>query len=172
MISVAYVQTMARYNTWQNRNIYEAAKGLTDAQRKEDRGAFFGSIHATLNHILWADQMWLMRLGVAPQPAARSIPEGLAQFEDWETLTAKRSSFDSDIQDWADGLEPAALDGKLEWFSGSAGCRMSTPKAVVITHIFNHQTHHRGQVHAILTGFGIKPGVTDLPFGPDVSFRD
>jgi uncharacterized damage-inducible protein DinB len=172
MISVAYVQTMARYNTWQNRNIYGAATGLTDAQRKEDRGAFFGSIHATLNHVLWADQMWLMRLGVAPQPVAKSIPEGLTQFEDWDTLTAQRSRFDSHIQEWADGLDAAAVEGKLEWFSASAGRQMSTPKAVVITHIFNHQTHHRGQVHALLTGFGIKPGATDLPFGPNVLSRD
>ncbi|MBN9352839.1 MAG: damage-inducible protein DinB, partial [Hyphomicrobium denitrificans] len=63
MISAAYVQTMARYNAWQNRNVYDAAEKLTDAQRRENRGAFFGSIHATLNHLLWADQIWLSRFG-------------------------------------------------------------------------------------------------------------
>ncbi|HVZ06132.1 DinB family protein [Hyphomicrobium sp.] len=166
MISVSYVQTMSRYNSWQNRNIYDASARLSDAQRKEDRGAFFRSIHATLNHLLWADQMWLMRFGAAPQPAARSITEGLAQFEDWSALTAERTRFDAHIESWADKLEPEKLQGDLVWFSGAMGREMSTPKALVITHIFNHQTHHRGQVHALLTGFGVKPDITDLPFGP------
>jgi uncharacterized damage-inducible protein DinB len=168
MISAPYVQTMARYNVWQNANIYEAAGRLPDAARKENRGAFFGSIHATLNHILWADQMWLMRFGVAPQPAAKSIADGLAQFEDWERLTQERRRFDAVIQDWANGLEPSALEGNLTWFSAGAGRELTSPRALLIAHLFNHQTHHRGQIHALLTGLGIKPGITDLPFGPDL----
>lgn len=172
MISVAYVRTMAHYNTWQNRNIYGAAAQLNDTQRKEDRGAFFGSIHATLNHLLWADQMWLMRFGAAPRPRAETITEGLTQFQDWDTLAAERTRFDAHIQSWADKLDPTALEGDLMWFSGSAGREMSTPKMLAVTHLFNHQTHHRGQVHALLTGFGIKPGVTDLPFGPSIFVGD
>ena len=91
MISAPYVQTMARYNVWQNANIYEAAGRLPDAARKENRGAFFGSIHATLNHILWADQTWLSRFGGSPRPAAQTIAEGLTQFGDWDVLTASDS---------------------------------------------------------------------------------
>jgi uncharacterized damage-inducible protein DinB len=165
MISPAYIQTMARYNTWQNTNIYRAASGLSDAQRKEDRGAFFGSIHATLNHILWADQMWLMRFGAAPSPAAKSIAEGAAQYGDWDALSDERRRFDALIQDWADSLDGSALEGDLTWFSGGLGREVTNPRALILTHIFNHQTHHRGQVHAMLTGFGVKPGITDLPFG-------
>jgi uncharacterized damage-inducible protein DinB len=168
MISVSYVQTMARYNAWQNRQIYDAAGRLTDAVRKEDRGAFFGSIHATLNHILWADQTWLMRLGAAPRPAAKSIADGLTMFEDWERLAEERRRCDSIIQDWANGLDASGLEGDLVWYSASAGRELASPRALVVTHVFNHQTHHRGQVHALLTGLGVKPGVTDLTFGPDL----
>lgn len=166
LITPRYVQAMARYNVWQNRNIYECAARLGDAERRADRGAFFGSIHATLNHILWADQMWLMRFGAAEPPAGRSIQEGLSQFEDWATLEAERLRFDGVIERWAETLSSADLAGELVWFSGSAGRELQTPRALAVAHLFNHQTHHRGQVHAMLTGYGIKPGATDLPFGP------
>jgi uncharacterized damage-inducible protein DinB len=167
MISPSYVRAMARYNAWQNASVYGRCEQLSDAQRKEDRGAFFGSIHATLNHILWADQTWLARFGAAPPPAKQSIAKGLALFDDWELLTAERQRFDAVIQDWADHIEPAAFEGNLTWVSGANGREMTRFESLLIAHIFNHQTHHRGQVNALLTGFGIKLGVTDLPFGPD-----
>jgi uncharacterized damage-inducible protein DinB len=168
MLDPSYVRTMARYNAWQNANVFGASARLTDAQRKENRGTFFGSIHATLNHILWADNLWMMRFGAAPPPEKLTIADGLTLFEDWETLTSERNRFDQIIRDWADRLEPSDLDGDLTWVSGATGREMTRPRALVVTHIFNHQTHHRGQVHAMLTGFGIDPGVTDLPFGPDL----
>jgi uncharacterized damage-inducible protein DinB len=168
MITPSYAKTMARYNAWQNANIYDAAARLSDAVRKQDRGAFFGSIHATLNHLLWADQTWLMRFGAAPRPAAQTITEGLAQFDDWDVLTAERRRFDAVLIEWADALRPSTLDGDLTWYSAAAGRELTKPKALLVTHLFNHQTHHRGQVHALLTGCGVKPDATDLPFGPDL----
>jgi uncharacterized damage-inducible protein DinB len=168
MISAAYVQTMARYNAWQNRSVYSAAASLTDPQRREDRGAFFGSIHATLNHILWADRTWMARFDAAPRLAAKSISEGLTEFADWEALASERQRFDAHLQSWADTLDPSALEGDLTWYSAGAGREMTAPRAVLVTHLFNHQTHHRGQVNAMLTGFGIKPGITDLTFVPSV----
>lgn len=168
MITPAYAQTLARYNTWQNQNLYEAAARLSDEQRKQDRGAFFGSIHATLNHLLWADQMWLMRFGVLPAPVAKTIPEGLVQFGDWETLRGQRLRLDSIIQDWADGLVAGDLSGDLNWHPASIGRDMVTPRALAIAHFFNHQTHHRGQVHALITAGGVRPGSTDLAFMPGV----
>ena len=69
MIDAAYVQTMARYNRWQNRSLYAAAEGIGDAERRRDRGAFFGSIHATLNHLLWADMIWMSRWSDVPAPS-------------------------------------------------------------------------------------------------------
>lgn len=167
MVSLSYVRTMARYNAWQNASVYDAAAQLSDDQRKENRGAFFGSIHATLNHILWADQVWLMRLGIGPGPVKRTIAEGLTQFDDWPTLSAERRKFDEVIRDWADALQPSALEGELSWHSGATGRDMKSAKSLIVMQIFNHQTHHRGQVNALLTGFGINPGITDLPFAPD-----
>lgn len=168
MIWPSYVRTLARYNSWQNTNIYGAAGALSDAQRKEDRGAFFGSIHATLNHILWADQVWLHRLGAAAPPAKPSIAAGLSLHESWEALSEERRSFDALIENWANHLQPSDLEGDLTWYSGATGRELTHPRAFLAVHLFNHQTHHRGQVHALLTGFGIKPGVMDLPFGEDI----
>ncbi|MFN0220060.1 MAG: DinB family protein [Hyphomicrobium sp.] len=169
MITPAYAQAMARYNAWQNTNIYDAAATLDDLQRKQNRGAFFGSIHATLNHILWADQMWLMRFGAAERPAATLIADGLSQFEDWDALRAARHHFDRVIQSWANELRLDDVAGDLTWFSAGVGREVTTSRALLVTHIFNHQTHHRGQVHALLTSFGVKPGVTDMPFGPPLT---
>ena len=166
MITVDFVKIMARYNQWQNGSIYAAASRLGDADRKADRGIFFGSIHATLNHVLWADQMWLMRFGAAQAPVAKSLADGLHQHEDWDELTAQRVAFDTAILNWADAIVAADLAGDLNWISGATGRAMQSPKGLAVTHLFNHQTHHRGQVHGLLTGFGIKPDMTDLPFAP------
>lgn len=166
MITPSYVQTMARYNQWQNGSIFGAASRLGDGDRKADRGIFFGSIHATLNHVLWADQMWLMRFGAAQAPVAKTLNDGLHQHQDWDELTAQRVAMDTAILNWADAIVAADLAGDLNWVSGATGRTVQSPKALAITHIFNHQTHHRGQVHGLLTGFGIKPEVTDLPFAP------
>jgi uncharacterized damage-inducible protein DinB len=166
VISPSYLSTMARYNSWQNASVYAACERLTDAQRREDRGAFFHSIHATLNHILWADQIWLSRFGAAELPSKQSIAEGLSLFERWDDLKTERHRFDGTIERWASDIDPAACEGDLTWYSAAAAREMTRPKSLIIVHIFNHQTHHRGQVNAMLTGFGINPGVTDLPFAP------
>lgn len=167
MISPSYARTMARYNRWQNLSIYAAADMLTDAQRRAQCGIFFGSIHATLNHLLWADEMWLHRLAGRPAPAASGIAGSTTQRSDWEGLRRDRAGFDEVIASWADGLEQAWFDGELTWYSGVAGREITRPRALIVVHLFNHQTHHRGQVHAALTGFGAKPEATDLPFMPD-----
>ncbi len=170
MITPAYVQTMARYNTWQNANIYGAAGKLSDGQRKEDRGAFFRSIHGTLNHLLWADQMWMVRFNAPPTPAptAKNIPEGLEQYDSWTELANARKTLDALIEDWAARITPEWLATDLHWFAASAGKDMVTPIPVAVTHFFNHQTHHRGQTHCLITGLHGVPDRTDLPFMPGV----
>lgn len=167
MISPAHVAIMARYNRWQNQSIYGAADTLEDAQRKEMRGAFFGSIHATLNHLLWADRMWMHRLAGWPAPAPKSIPESVSYFEDWNALKAEREATDEKLVTWAQGLQPEELAGDLTWYSGAAGRNFTQPKWILVAHLFNHQTHHRGQVHCLLTQVGSKPQATDLAFMPD-----
>lgn len=166
MITTGYVRKMADYNRWMNEGIYAACETLSDEDRKMDCGAFFGSIHATLNHILWGDQVWMHRLAGTAKPAAPDIAGSVSQFEDFNDLTRERAAFDEVIRDWAAGLDDAWLEGTLEWYSGSAGRDMSTPRWIAVTHMFNHQTHHRGQVHCLLTRFGVKTPVTDLPFAP------
>lgn len=164
MITTDYVRAMAGYNRWQNENVYGAAGTLNDAQRKEQRGAFFGSIHGTLNHLLWGDQIWMSRFAGTPKPKAPGIPGSTEMFEGWDDLKRERVAFDQVIIDWAARIGPEWLDGDLTWFSGAAGREVTKPKGLLVTHLFNHQTHHRGQVHCMLTQCGVKPGVTDLPF--------
>ena len=167
MITVEYVRTMARYNRWQNQNVYAAAAGLSDDERRKDRGAFFGSIHATLNHILWADQQWMTRFANTPPPAVGSIPESVGQHADFADLERERVAFDQVLIDWANGMEASWLEGDLTWYSGAAKRDLSKPKGRLVAHMFNHQTHHRGQVHCMLTQCGVDPGTTDLGFMPD-----
>jgi len=167
MINPAHVQVMARYNRWQNRSIYAAADSLDDALRKEPRGAFFGSIHATLSHVLWADRIWMHRLAGWPAPEAKSIEESLAYVENWDELKRERQVTDEALVSWAEQLNPEVLAGDLTWYSGAAGRELTRPRALLIVHLFNHQTHHRGQVHCLLTQLGAKPEATDLPFMPD-----
>jgi uncharacterized damage-inducible protein DinB len=166
MITPGWCHWMARYNTWQNANIYGAADTLDDAARQLDRGAFFKSIHGTLSHLMWGDLIWMSRFdgGEAPQGGIPGSPE---QFPKWADLKRRRSSTDKRIETWASEVEPDDLDGDLVWYSGAAGREMTKPMALCVMQLFNHQTHHRGQVHAMLTAAGARPGDTDLPFMPD-----
>jgi uncharacterized damage-inducible protein DinB len=163
MIGVDYARTMARYNAWQNRSLYGAADGLTDDSRKVDRGAFFGSIHGTLSHLMWGDQQWMSRFqpGTLDKPPVL-VRESPGNYPDWDDLKAQRTHFDARIIDWADHLPPDWLAGDITWYSGLAKANVTKPKWIIVTHFFNHQTHHRGQAHAMLTSAGAKPDDTDL----------
>lgn len=161
MIDAAYIATMARYNSWQNESLYGAAATLDDDVRRADRGAFFGSIHGTLNHILWGDRMWMHRFAGTPEPTC-GIAESPAMTADWDILCADRRAFDTVIEDWAAALDPAWLAGDLTWYSVAVKREITGPKALLVAHMFNHQTHHRGQVHAMLTAAGARPDNTDL----------
>ncbi len=166
MITPDYVRTMARYNRWQNSSLYREADKLTEAQRSENRGAFFGSVHATLSHILFGDQIWMHRLTGSPAPVATTIKDSVAMVQDWTGLKAQRAAFDEVMMAWADKLEPAVLEGELTWMSAALNRQFTQPRWMLVTHMFNHATHHRGQVHCMLTGFGLKPDDTDIPFMP------
>jgi uncharacterized damage-inducible protein DinB len=165
MIDIGYVQSMARYNHWQNANLYGVADTLSEAERRRERGAFFGSIFATLNHLLWADRIWMSRLAGTPTPAG-GIPESVSLYGDWAELKRERPAFDTVMVEWADRLDATALEGELTYYSGAIKAEVRKPRWLLVTHMFNHQTHHRGQVHCMLTQAGGKPGDTDLPFMP------
>jgi uncharacterized damage-inducible protein DinB len=165
MIGKAYIQKMSLYNRWQNESLYGAAAGLSEAARKQERGAFFGSIHGTLNHLVWGDRAWLYRFGAGPKVSV-GIKESTGLYPDWNELKRERETLDRTIVDWAGALDEKWVDGDLTWFSGAMQREMTMPKWLLVTHFFNHQTHHRGQVHGMLTQAGAKPGDTDLPFMP------
>jgi len=163
MITPAYVRVMAAYNAEMNRRIYAAADTLDDAARRADAGAFFGSLHATLSHLLWGDAVWMHRFDAWEKPEV-GIPGSATWEPDWQRLKARRIEQDQRIIAWAARLDAAALDGELSWFSGALGREITRPRALLVTHMFNHQTHHRGQAHALCTRAGAKVADTDLPF--------
>ena len=166
MIDAAYVQRLARYNRWQNENLYGVADRLSDEERRRDRGAFFGSIHGTLSHLLWGDCMWMSRFSDTPKPPI-GIPGSDTLYPDWGGLKRERKQMDERILGWADLVDPEWLATNYTWFSNAAQREMSRPQWEVVVHFFNHQTHHRGQVHAMLTQAGGKPSDTDLFLLPE-----
>ena len=161
MITPAYVRTMAAYNAEMNRRLYDAANRLSDAERRRDCSAFWHSIQGTLVHILWGDAQWMSRFDNWERPAT-PIKQSDHFIEDWAELRSARDKADADISRWAANVDEAWLDADLVWFSGAAGREMRAPKGFLISHFFNHQTHHRGQVHAMLTAAGQETGDTDL----------
>ena len=166
MANQDYVLLMARYNMWQNENLITAASGLDQAARQAERGAFFGSIEKTFSHLLWGDGIWLSRFEGRDPPATYKL-DSTALIETWEQYQEDRAALDRQILDWARQVPPDWFDGDLTWHSGMSGRSASRPKKMVAVQLFNHQTHHRGQIHAMLTAAGAKPDATDVQAMPD-----
>ena len=166
MIDRAYVQRMARYNRWQNENLYGVADRLPAEERERERGAWFGSIHKTLSHMLWADRIWMSRFADVPKPEG-GIRESVSLYPDWENLKAERKNFNHTMIDWADAVDDAWLTADQTYYSAATKREWTRPRWILVTHLFNHQTHHRGQVHCMLTQAGGRPGDTDLSVMPD-----
>lgn len=167
MISLDWCRMMAAYNAEMNRRLYAAADGMDDAARRKDGGAFWGSVHGTLSHLLWGDTTWMGRFdGWEKSPVA--MQDSPRMVEDWAALKAQRAQADARIEAWAGRLTAERLGGTLTWFSGAAQREMSLPLWVTVTHFFNHQTHHRGQAHALVTAAGVKVADTDLPWVVDL----
>jgi uncharacterized damage-inducible protein DinB len=152
---------MTAYNTAMNRRLYDAAGRLTDAERRQDRGAFWRSIHGTLNHLLWGDRMWMSRFDGWEKPPV-PLHESAGLIADFADLRTARETDDARLRDWAARLDPAWLAEDQTWFSGAAQREIRRPRGLLVAHLFNHQTHHRGQVHAMLTAAGEATGDTDL----------
>jgi len=161
MITPDYVRMMAAYNAEMNRRLYRAAANLTDAERKADRGAFWQSIQGTLAHLYWGDCQWMSRFDGWVKPDV-PIKQSAGMIEDFAELRARRVKADADIEAWARRVDAAWLGEDLVWFSGAAQREMRRAKGKLLVHFFNHQTHHRGQAHAMLTACGQDTGDTDL----------
>lgn len=160
-----HARVMARYNRWMNDKLYAVARALPDAERKADRGAFFGSIHRTLNHLLLADRVWLARFegqaladGELGPGGIRALDQEL--YEDFDELHRERAKTDGDIETFVATLTSESLAGNLRYLR--RGVVNEFPLWHAVAHLFNHQTHHRGQVTTLLVQAGHDPGVTDL----------
>lgn len=163
-------ELMARYNQWMNGRLYAQAANLDEAELRADRGAFFGSILATLAHILAADAHWMRRFAVAmpwlaslDDVRAMPLPElvrGIV-FPDFARLRADREALDAAIVAFAGEASDDLYERPLS-YTNSAGESHTRAAGLVLRHVFNHQTHHRGQVTTLFSQLGIDIGVTDL----------
>lgn len=166
---------LARYNQWFNQRLYEACEPLGEEERQRERGAFFGSIHRTLNHLVVADLVWLKRLrqcgldhgwrSPGLSDVVLDLPEVFALdtvlYPGWTGLRARREQIDAALQTWLADMP----DGFPQWemrYSNVKGLPRTHPAWQALSHFFNHQTHHRGQVTALLMQAGVDVGVTDL----------
>jgi uncharacterized damage-inducible protein DinB len=154
----SHFRTFARYNAWANERLLAAASGLSEVDYRADRGAYFRSVHGTLSHILVGDRIWMRRLtGEGP------VPDRLDAIlhDDRDELAAARRREDARIIAYVDGLDEAALAAMVP-YRNMADEAFEQPVAVILAHLFNHQTHHRGQIHAMLTGLGREAPALDL----------
>ena len=157
-------RAMARYNRWMNAKLYASAALLSDEERKRDRGAFFKSIHGTLNHIMVGDRVWLSRLtGVVPDdgfmaPGIRGLDQEL--FAEFDELRTEREKTDAAILAWAASVTQEALHETLRY--GRPGQRREYQTWWAVIQLFNHETHHRGQITTLLLQAGQDPGSTDI----------
>ncbi len=161
MITPDYPLAMSAYNAEMNRRLFAAAAGLSDADRRVSHGAFWDSIHGTFNHLLWADRMWMSRFDRWERPSL-VLKESHTLITDWTALKTARVEADAGITAWAQRVSPEWLQADETWFSGAVQREVRRPRTLLMTHMFNHQTHHRGQIHAMLTAAGQTTGDTDL----------
>lgn len=164
MMSPDWLRASARYNRWMNEKLFAAAATLSDEQRKRDCGAFFKSIHGTFNHLLLGDRVWLARFKgeeIADGfmgPGIRSLDQEL--YADFEDLRRERAITDDAFSAWVCELDDERLAAPLVYLR--RGQRHEFALWWAVAHVFNHQTHHRGQITALLMQQGCDPGVTDL----------
>lgn len=162
----AHARVMAQYNRWMNERLYALCAGMPDEERKRDRGAFFGSIHRTLNHLIYADSAFLARFKGEAPPYTKPDAEIHSEFA---ALREARVSLDASLIAWVESLDSAWFTAPFTYRSFVDGALRTLPGWVLVTHLFNHQTHHRGQITTLLSQAGVDPGVTDLPWLPGLA---
>ena len=154
----AHFVMMAQYNAWANERLFRMAGALPDELYRRDVGAYFKSMHGTLNHLLTGDRIWMRRLtGVGDHPARLDA----IVFDDLPSLTTARQREDERISRFIEGLAVATFEDLLDYRTLN-GTPQRQGRAEILAHLFNHQTHHRGQAHGILTALGVDPLPLDL----------
>lgn len=166
---IEQTRDMAAYNQWMNKRLYSVCAELSDVERCKNRGVFFKSIHGTLNHLLLADRVWLGRFFGKPFPIDRLDQE---LYHDFDELRQAREKTDEKILQWAAALTDESLAGTLRYTSIANPAPRKYEMWLAVTHFFNHQTHHRGQLTAVLSQCGKDYGVTDLIWLPQVLERN
>jgi uncharacterized damage-inducible protein DinB len=161
MTPSAHYRMFGHYNAWANKRLYDAVAKLSTEQYRADRGVFFKSVHGTLNHLLATDRIWMQRFtgqGDAPNRLDAIL------FETFGELRAAREVEDQRIVDFVDGLDDARIAGTIKYRRVSSPEEFEQQLAPALAHWFNHQTHHRGHVHALLTGLVGQAPELDLLF--------
>ena len=164
MLTSEWLAASARYNRWMNDKLYALAATMSDEERKRAMGAFFGSIHGTFNHLLVGDRVWLARFHgtSAPEgfmaPGIRSLDQDLVA--DFDELRRERARTDDELSAFVHTLTPERLAAPLVFTR--RGQRTEAPRWWLVAQVFNHQTHHRGQITTLFAQQGRDPGVTDL----------
>jgi len=159
-------EVLSQYNSWMNKNIFNICDSLSDDVRNKDMGAFFSSIHKTLDHILYGDKAWLERLrdnAYVPRDINKTL------YPSWSDLKQERFVIDNEINTWVKSLNSDKLNQIHTYTSNVDGKERSVPYWSLVHHVFHHQTHHRGQVTTLLSQLGIDFGTTDIPFMPGLS---
>lgn len=153
-----HFRMLARYNRIANERLYQSCAQLDDAEYRRERAGSFGSIHALLNHILLGDQIWMSRFkGFGhTTPALTTV-----LFDNFQELRSAREEQDAEIESFFGGVDPGFLERELCYVnSQKRECRETMPVAFI--HLFNHQTHHRGQIHVMLSQTPVPPPSLDL----------
>lgn len=163
MSEMSLFRLKADYNRWMNQKLYAVCAAIPDEARRRDLGAFFRSIHGTLNHLLLVDRLWLGRITGDAFPI-RSLDQEL--YEGFEALKRERERTDATIGALVDELQPAHLAQPVSYTSFLKQESVTLPLGLVLTHLFHHQTHHRGQVTALISQLGYDVGVTDMIYMP------
>ena len=164
MVDKTQFELMARYNQWMNQNLYAVCSEIPDADRKKDMGAFFKSIHSTLNHIMYADKAWMGRF---TGKSVGGLKMGVDIYSDFDELRKEREKMDQEIIEWTRNLDPDWLGSELKFTSKVDGITRIMPYWAAVSQLFNHQTHHRGQLTTLIKQLGIDPGNTDIPWMPE-----
>lgn len=162
MESISLLRHYSSYNTWVNQKLYSTCAQISDADRKRDQGVFFGSIHRTLNHLLLTDRMWLARFKGLTF-SVKTLGDEL--YVDFNELARERVITDAELSALFNNYKESDLDSDLHYIS-SAGAARCYPLRNVLLHVCNHQTHHRGQVTAMIKRLGFDYGDIDMLFMP------
>lgn len=172
LVQLQQFRLMAQYNAWVNNRLYDIVATLSAEERQRDRGAFFHSIQGTLNHLLLTDRIWLGRFSNStpytfPTLQATKLVfecESLSQilYPNFADLRVERSHTDRAITQWMQDLEPEMLSAPMRYYNNARTVERTHALWFGLTHFFNHQTHHRGQVTTLLTQMGYEYGITDV----------